>query len=75
MNLWKVPAAMLLVAALWAGGVQGCRKSPPPATAPAPKTIEQLSAELESGDPAVRRQAADELGRRLGGRAPKEESP
>ena len=62
--------AVALVAAILAGAagvaVMARRASPPPPAPPAVKTIEQLNAELDSGDPAIRRQAARELGRRLG---------
>jgi len=61
--------AVALIAAVLAGAagvaVVARRTSPPPPAPPA-KTIEQLNAELDSGDPEVRRQAAHELGRRLG---------
>jgi len=63
--------AVALVAAILAGAagvavVARRAASLPPPAPPAVKTIEQLNAELDSGDPAVRRQAARELGQRLG---------
>jgi hypothetical protein len=62
--------AVALIAAVLAGAagvaVVARRAASLPAPAPLAKTIEQLNAELDSGDPDVRRQAARELGQRLG---------